>query len=198
MIGFLRAFWQARPCRALALTLLVAAFVAANPAMAAEPDHVDDETVGPFYDEHSKSYFELRFIRTDNKMWPGINAKVRTLSYKGARGRLAVITSPETHKFVENNILSKAGGYTNDVWIGLRVFCNGFKQLWSDGRVSKRKDFSVWYRQWYRHHHISCLSKKLDYMPVYYRRSNSGWRWQASGPQKGFVHAIVEYPTGKP
>lgn len=162
-----------------------------------------DEVVGPFYEEKSKSYFELRRmpdrIRAPDRHgfpWTQANDYVRRLQYQGIRGRLAVIDSPEKHRFIEAQLLSNADTWTDGIWIGLRIFCGGMQQLWTDGHIQRRTDFSVWHRQWYSGEAVKCgINKSRGYMPVAYTKGEKTFRWLAVGTQKGYNWMIVEYPT---
>jgi len=160
----------------------------------------DAERVGPVYDPTSKSYFEIRdysHIKPPGRNWANINKHVKQLTFKGVQGRLAIIRSPETHQFVQGNVLKDANGYVEAVWIGLRLFCRGMKQLWVDGHVRRKGDFAAWSRRWYRNETATCMNQNFQYMPVYYGRKGSSWRWQASGQIKNFAHVLMEYPTGE-
>jgi len=178
------------------LAALVLAISVSN-AFAQAPD---ENKIGPFYDAESKSYFELRAyssIRPPGRTWANLGAQVKKLTFKGVRGRLAIIRSRETHDFVQREILKKTDKHVTAVWIGLRLFCRGMKLMWVDGHVRRRGDFAVWNRQWFRNKDITCMTSNFQYMPVSYGQSGSNWRWQASGPIKNFPHVLVEYPTGE-
>lgn len=188
-----------RPRRTLMLAVLtaLALLVVTGQARAQQAELV----FGPFFDPVSKSYFELRdfsYIKGTGKYWENINTHAKRLTYKGVRARLAIVRTAETHRFVEQNILSKVKGEGDGgaIWIGLRVYCRGMKLFWVDGHVRRRGEFVTWQRKWSRYGQERCAGGET-FMPVYYTRKAGRWAWQAVGPAKNFRHALVEYPTGE-
>ncbi len=147
--------------------------------------------IAPIYNPHTKSYFELRVDLPNRPQWRTAVRYARTKIYKGVRGRLAVVKDLETHSFLRANF-----PLLEEAWIGMRFLCNVRKLVWENGEVHERSAFKVWGRQWARNPKLTCRSQRIDYMPVFYTRSDKGFRWQASGPEKYFVSYFVEYPTG--
>ena len=98
-----------------------------------------------------------------------------------------------------NNFLRTNFKPRTETWIGLRYFCSFRKSLWVTGEVAKSQDFQNWDARWYRNEKITCDAQRgsMQYMPVYYTASQSGFRWQASGPAKKFYSYFVEYDTGE-
>ncbi len=163
------------------------AFSAANPG---DP---------PIYNPASKSYFQLLTQTTIKRSWRFAHKAALSRTFKGVRGRLAVIDRPETHQFILQNF-----EVNKEIWIGLRYWCP-FRMLeWNGLRAYPPGDpghFHAWHPQWYRNTQSICASwrsKELSYMPVYYQPLGERTaRWQATGPSKGFKLFLVEYPTGE-
>jgi|GEM_PF-1618327 len=144
---------------------------------------------GLIYNKDTKSYFEVRAYRGT---WNKAYALAKTREYKGTAGRLAHVKSLNTHQFIIRNF--KLSGPT---WIGLQYFCRNQKVKWVDASNELGNlPFTAWAPKWARTD-VRCGGK--NYMPVYYTGSNSStpFRWQASGPAKGFHYYLVEYPTGR-
>lgn len=146
--------------------------------------------VKPIYNPHSKSWFELRVDLPTPSNWRSAVKFARRQTFKGVRGRLAIVRDLETHSFLRANF--DALGAT---WIGLRYFCSFRKLVWTDGTEHPRKAFKMWAKKWYRSN-VRCGKQRIQYMPIYYRPTRLGFKWQASGPEKYFVSYFVEYPTG--
>jgi hypothetical protein len=148
----------------------------------------------PIYNPASKSYFELRDDNAPPGTWEKARGLAARLSYKGARGRLAVVDSEATHLFLRRNFTIK-----EETWIGLRYWCAFRKLQWVTGKLHSREGFNIWANQWYRLEETMCgqgvTIGPRAYMPVYYLPR--GFRWQACGASKWFTHYFVEYPTGK-
>lgn len=145
----------------------------------------------PVYNEATKSYFELRVDLPQPYYWRNAVKYARTRRFGGVRGRLAVVKDLETHSFLQANF-----DVREEVWIGLRYYCSFRKLVWSDGTEQPRSKFKMWARKWHRTN-IRCGKTGIQYMPVYYLPSSTGFKWQASGPSKQFASYIVEYVTGR-
>jgi len=151
-------------------------------------------SAGPYYNPASKSYFELfRAPKIQGeRRWEIAKARAERKYFKNTRGRLAVIKNLATHQFILHNFKG------NNIWIGLQYLCGNKVLKWVDGTYIKKSDFSAWGPNWARRPDIRCAD--MGYMPVAYTRSQSTYgatRWQATGPHKGYVLYLVEYPTGK-
>lgn len=153
----------------------------------------------PIYNPASKSYFQLLKNTGKYGFWREALQQARARVFKGVRGRLAVVDTPETHEFIMEQF-----NVSSPIWIGLRYWCS-FRMLeWVGLRPYSPTDpgtFQQWHPQWYRNEKTKCSSdhRGLDnYMPVYYQPvGKNSARWQASGPSKGFGFFLVEFPTGK-
>lgn len=152
----------------------------------------------PIYNPASKSYFQLVNGTGRHGNWPEARRQALTLSFRGVRGRLAVVDSAKTHEFVMRNF-----NVSKEMWVGLRFWCQ-FRMLeWSGQRPYVPTDpghFHVWHPQWSRGN-LDCPpgSKGPDaYMGVYYRPvGTQSARWQAARIGKGFNLLLVEFPTGE-
>lgn len=139
------------------------------------------------YHSNSQAYFRLY---KSTKPW-GEAEKFATQSiYKGRQGRLAIIDTPEKHRWVVETFDFSKRDYANIIWIGLRYWCSFRKLMWVDGELLEPGDFSVWSAQWYRTN-VRCGKVDIDYMGVYYTAKN---RWQAAGQPKWGDHFLVEFP----
>lgn len=154
----------------------------------------------PVYDPQTKSYFQLRM---DNRAgyWKAAKELAEEQIFYGVQGRLAVVDSEQTHHF----LLMNFNKIKQETWIGMYYDCASRKLFWSTGAPVSRSNFSIWHAQWYRNPHIICSNGGLrgygasdQFMPVYYTPLKNGFRWQASGPGKGFESYFVEFPTGGP
>jgi hypothetical protein len=151
-----------------------------------------NEAILPIYNPHTKSYFELRIDLPKPPNWLTANKFAKTRTYKGVRGRRAIVKDVETHSFLHANF-----HLNEEAWIGMRFLCSVRKLVWVTGDEQKRKEFSAWARSWHRTN-VTCRTNRMAFMPVYYQPTRDGFRWQASGQQKYFGSVFVEYPTGKP
>jgi hypothetical protein len=172
---------------------LVAAFtaLAVLPAQSAEPE----QKVGvPIYDPVSKRYFALmRIDRGSDGVWDQIAKQAQRLTFKGVRGRLAIVDSLEIHQFLQQTF--RPNGYQY-MWIGLQYHCRARKLQWSDGRTYQRGSFQAWDRQWKQDvYFCGDTADPNDWAPVAYSPQGT---WIAKGRHKGYEWYYVEYPTGKP
>jgi hypothetical protein len=150
----------------------------------------------PIYDPASKSYFQL--LGLHNSAHQSETQKLSAKrSYKGARGRLAIVNSYDTHRFIV-----KKFDLSEPTWIGLRYWCRYGMLEWNGKRpysAAKPGHFHAWHPQWYRNAQFICQTDEvaeMGFMPVYYRQFGPGTvLWQASGPRKGFSRFLVQYPT---
>lgn len=156
-------------------------------------------TSAPVYNPATKSYFQLIENNRHSYVWDKAQAEAQTKVYKGVAGRLAVIDSPETHKFLVDHFDLRDP--RKAIWIGLRYWCKLHMLQWEGARPYSPSDvdrFSFWHNPWSRGG-SSCTefrSTRVGYMPVYYVTVGSSTRWQATTASKGFHHYLVEYPTG--
>ena len=150
-------------------------------------------SAGPYYNPATKSYFELikmQNIPGEESRWFGAKARAEKSFFKNTPGRLAIINNLETHQFLMRTFSS------TDYWIGLQYFCRSKALKWVDGTDATQTKFSAWDTRW-SNTKIRCAN--MDYMPVHYttKTATKALRWRASGPNKGYVDYLVEYPTGK-
>jgi hypothetical protein len=176
--------------RALCGTLLAAALIAPVPFAEVRAEEAP-KALAPVYNPHTKSYFELRTDLPKPPQWRTAEAVARSKTFKGTRGRLAIVKDLETHTFLQANFTIH-----EEAWIGLRFYCSFRKLLWVTGDEHPLKSFKMWAKPWHRSK-ITCTTENIQYMPVHYLPQHKGFRWQASGPEKYFVSYFVEYPTGK-
>lgn len=162
----------------------------------ATPEALAESTYGrPIYNPATKSYFELR---GDNReeVWMNARRRAEALEYKGVRGRLAVVTSPETHSFLAKNF-----DIDVEAWIGLRYWCTYRKLQWVTGDVLSPEHFTAWASQWNKPEPIGpcegASTMVTGYMPVFYQPTANGFKWQAVNAGKGYSRYFVEYPTGR-
>lgn len=155
----------------------------------------------PVYDPSSKSYFQLFADNINPGTWEAAKTRAGSRSYKGVRGRLAVVGNYETHKFILRTF--ELTRREDAVWIGLRYWCSARLLQWEGNRPYSPSDpghFKMWHSQWSRADDQACSdtrSGKLGFAPVSYRTIGSVTRWQAAGAAKFFNHYLVEYPTGE-
>ena len=149
------------------------------------------------YDPSSGSYFEfIRYeLHSSSSTWGRVRATVNKRTYKGIRGRLAVIKTRATHEFLRKNL-----GITMDAWIGLRYHCASGKLVWVTGEILRRGvDFEIWHSRWHYESRNVCGdfdgTENIKYLPVFYANLNGRLYWRASGPGHYMTGAIFEYPT---
>jgi hypothetical protein len=154
----------------------------------------------PIYNPASKSYFQLFDDNVYPGNWDAARARAAGKAYKGVRGRLAVIDTPETHKFVMQTF--KLTQRQNAVWIGLRYWCSARLLQWEGGtpfEPSEPEAFRLWHAEWSRSEDDACRadrSGRVGFAPIYYRTIAGLTRWQAVGAAKYFPYYLVEFPTG--
>mgnify|MGYP003669790962 CR=1 FL=1 len=183
-------------------------------AMASTAVHAAPAYNTPFYNPETKSYFELYSPDANDPK----NTEVKTFGkiqqkhaikmaakrfYKGARGRLAVVKSQETHEFLAKHLRPEGAA-----WIGLRYFCTFKKLMWVTGEIfTVGKDFAKWGPRTWSVQGGSPASGKPGQclyhekgvaLPVHYWGMEHGFFWNANGMSKEFNAMIIEYPTGKP
>ena len=150
------------------------------------------------YDPSSGSYFEV--IRNVGRIrnWRHARTVVNRRTYKGIRGRLAVIKTRATHEFLRKNL-----GIPFDAWIGLRYHCSTGKLVWVTGEILRRGvDFEIWHRQPYYERNNDCVNG-AKHLVAYYVGAEEGQDdiqgrrlyWRVSGPAHYLAGALIEYPT---
>ena len=151
----------------------------------------------PIYDPATRSYFELIETRGGASYGRALRA-ARKRTYKGVRGRLAVIRSQTTQQLI-NRVFRPDG----EAWIGLRLFCSRRVLLWSDGqRLDKREDYVNWGPQWhYASTYMPCKGRDkyagVTLSPIRQAGyAGTGLRWFAIAPRHAVSYSIIKYPTG--
>ena len=177
---------------------------AVAPARAAGEELLNTKVYFP----HTKSYFELvdgvppdtppslREVYRYN--WGQAEKEAKRRSFKGVRGRLAVVRDRTTHDFLRQTFWPRM-----ETWIGLRYICSVRRLLWVDGKVHKRKDFSVWSQVWNvagtdrlnNPKRSYCGTGSGGYLPIHYWAET--FRWNANGPLKEYHRFFVEYVTAE-
>ena len=165
----------------------------------------------PIYNPETKSYFELYRVTVNDVQtnggipdisWGEARNFAESRAYKGTRGRLAVVKTEETNKFIVKNLRPMSGA--NGAWIGLRMVCSGRVLQWVTGEIWPLNAYANWGKVWnsgmiapgaapYR---VNCPT--YPYLPVHYWGADGGFKWNANGVAKRFYYLIIEYPTGKP
>jgi hypothetical protein len=159
----------------------------------------------PIYNPETKSYFEVHKVtRAESSgyipdvSWIRAKELAQSRVFRGTRGRLAIVKTAETHKFIVNNLRPPSGS-----WIGLRLICNGRTLQWVTGDFWPLSAYANWGKVWNSHGaapngaRIDC-NTGAAYLPVHYWGAEGGYKWNANGTAKHFYYAIIEYPTGKP
>lgn len=200
------ACWRRRTATVAGVMLLaVGIWAASASAWAASED--GPLLNQPVYFPETKSYYELVQPSAGDQDHPGLGydairwimAKQRAQqrSYKGVRGRLAVVKSYALHNFLKTTFRPR-----RIIWIGLRYWCNVNKLQWVTGEFYPRSAFAPWARVWNNNGSpgaglsTSCRADE-PYWPVHYWGPENGFRWNANGPDKAGFYYFVEYPTGK-
>lgn len=182
-------------CRVLILGVVLAMMGRAAYAQS-WPDAAPGQVIGvPVYDPESKRYFALMHISSEpwSGMWDKVAEAARRQSYKGVRGRLAVVDSIEVHEFLLRTFHPSHYQY---IWIGLRYLCRARKLEWSDGRIFQPGSFQAWDTKWKQDIYFCNESNDPnDWGPVAY---SPQFRWIAKGRHKGYDWYFVEFPTGHP
>jgi len=148
------------------------------------------------YDPSSGSYFE--YIRRGSRVsgnWASFRIVVNNRFHKGIRGRLAVIKTRTTHKFLQKNLGIKRQGA--GAWIGLRYHCASRKLIWITGEILRRGvDFEIWNRKlYYGAGGTICRNVPGLHLVAYYILDGMRLSWKLSGSAHAITGAVVEYPT---
>lgn len=188
-------------------TLLIVGLGASQQAMAQDSKPVvrstpygTETSFGTKYNPETKSYFSLRHIQqlggadVGGAGWPTANQVAENSTFHGVKGHLAYVLTPETHEFLLRNF----GKRVSSAWIGLRHFCNGGANVWSNGKPLKPGQFSAWHPTPWLHGYATCASGGLNVAGVYYTSFEDLFRWRAAPEIHFLPQYFVEFPTGKP
>lgn len=184
--------------RVAAMVLALAVFLAVpgGPARA-------EKMIGPYYNPQTQSWFGLIKRNRDgflNFETARMIAQART--YKGLRGRLAIVRDKQTHDF----IIDKLGGsMVRMTLFGLRYWCKYGRLQWVDGSFQKAQAFGPWQMPWMLTDNgrpASCG----QYLAVYYEPAGMSYKgmaddpviygnhWRAVGSEKHFWEFLIEFP----
>jgi hypothetical protein len=179
---------------ALAVSLMSA--LAGSASSQDYPDAAPGQLIGvPIYDQESKRYFALMHTSSgpNSGLWDQVAQAARNQSYRGARGRLAIVDSLEVHEFLLRSFRPSHYQY---IWIGLRYRCRAKTLEWTDGRIFQRGEFQAWDKNWNQDVYVcSDHNNPSEWAPVAY---SPQFRWIAKGRNKRYDWYFVEYPTGRP
>ena len=144
------------------------------------------------YDPHSKSYFGLYRIQSGS--YENANNYARSRTFKGVRGRLAVVRSKETQNFIVRTFRPP-----DETWIGLRMFCQSRKLRWVTGEdLVRGKHFTNWGRRWhYDDKYPPCKGGGINslFAGIALVRDYSVVRWWAIAPAHFTTSLLIEFPT---
>ena len=187
------------------LALLLVALVAAPGAAVAKStlgSYVQPVYNKKVYFPGTGNYYELvegpRVFGRPAMRWSAARTAARQRTYKGVRGRLAVVKDPRLHAFLFEQ-LRPAG----IIWIGLRYWCGVNRAQWVTGEFHERGEFAPWHHVWNRagafnsSGRVQYCRQTSPYWPVHYWGIAHGFRWNANGHDKAGTAYLVEYPTGK-
>lgn len=183
--------------RSLILVLLLVFAFGRTASGQSWPDAAPGQPIGvPVYDPGSKRYFALMHVGSDRlaSIWESVVEAARRQSYKGVRGRLAIVDSFEVHEFLLRTFHPSRYQF---IWIGLRYFCHAKKLEWSDGRIFKRGEFQAWDPIW-KQDSYACNTGSHDPNEWAAIAYDPQFRWIVNGPRKGYDWYFVEFPTGGP
>ena len=154
------------------------------------------------YDSASKSYFRLILGQHHHNQgqYHEVSRRARELTFKGVRGRLAIIKSKETQKFIEQVIRPP-----DETWFGLAMTCRGRKFYWSDGtKLDRKNDYQNWGKRWRDvKGYVGCapgayFARDKLFAGMAFKRYQGVLRWWAIRPSHVTYAALVQFPTGKP
>ncbi len=159
----------------------------------------------PVYYEPTDSYFELvslksqypgRFAR-DETGWLQVKVLAAKRSYKGRRGRLAVVRDRATNSFLRDTFKPNLPS-----WFGLQYLCQYNRLIWSNGRLHEKNGFQNWSRVWNvrgkkpsnPNRSQGCGTHNYFYA-VHYWATKSGFTWNANASNVHWKLMFVEYPA---
>lgn len=174
-------------------------------ALVAWPALADPLLNRPVYDGATKSYFALIDGRQHRSryhsgfVWDEARNDAATREYGGVRGRMATISSIETHLFLLNTFHPTA-----PTWIGIRYDCAARRLIDSSDHVVPKDAFAAWDKNWKQDQFVCTINRYMHtfdvpaYAPIAYSAPADGFRWIAKGPQKVYDYYFIEFPTGHP
>jgi len=154
-------------------------------------------TNAPIYFPHTRSYYELIEIGFGYSIrgapditWEKAQHWANTKSYKGARGRLAVVRDSETSAFLKDTFKP-----SQPTWIGMRYYCRLNRLVWSDGTEHSFAGYKNWAQEWGRSLVCQNSASTSEFGGVYVTPVRDGFRWKANGQSKEYGYLFVEYPA---
>jgi hypothetical protein len=160
----------------------------------------------PVFDPETGNYYALIDVHDRQEsqfhtgyVWPEAERDARRTTFKGVRGRLAVVSSLHIHEFLE--LTFRPNTYA---WIGLRYICAQHELEDDEGHNLNGTPFRAWARWWRQDPFICNVNQYThhfdpgDFMPVAYSPIDKGFRWVGKGRNKGYDAYFIEYPTGSP
>lgn len=160
----------------------------------------------PVYNPETKSYFELVKIGAGWSIrgatikeigWRNAQKFAYTQTFKGVRGRLALVKSAATNDFL------RQFQTIQPTWIGLRYWCAHRKLQLATGEFYPRTAYANWDQVWAHDGgaresgNPPTCNDTFRVWPVHYWSVQDGFRWNANGQQKEFRYIFIEFPTGK-
>jgi hypothetical protein len=152
----------------------------------------------PVYFPHTRSYYELIEIGTGFSVrgapditWEKAQHWAAGKSYKGIRGRLAVVKDVETTNFLRDTFKP-----SQPTWIGMRYYCRLNRLIWTDGSEYSFTGYKNWAQEWGRSLVCQNSASTSEFGGVYFSPVGDGFRWKANGQSKEYGYLFVEYPVG--
>ena len=158
----------------------------------------------PVYYEANDSYFELvnlknqypgQFVR-DESGWLEVKGLAAKRTYKGRRGRLAVVRDRATHEFLRDTFKPDKPS-----WFGLQYLCKYNRLIWANGRLHEKNGFQRWGRVWNvqgkrpnNPNRSEGCSNFNYFFAVHYWSTKSGFTWNANARNVHWKIMFVEYP----
>ncbi len=156
----------------------------------------------PAYFPGNKNHYELvraqpgqsiRGSRIAEISWNRAAQAAQQRHYRGARGRLAVVKSPELNDWLRTTFRPR-----QMVWIGLRYWCKLNTLQWVTGEIYPRTEYANWDPVWAgTGGYLPDCRNQSWFWPVHYWGIDRGFRWHANGMIKEAHGYFVEYPTGE-
>ncbi len=158
----------------------------------------------PVYYEPSDTYFELvslknqypgRFVR-DETSWLSVKGLAAKRTYKGRRGRLAIVRDRETNVFLRDTFKPNVSS-----WFGLQYLCKYNRLIWANGRLHEKNGFQNWARVWNvqgknpsNPNRSEGCSNHGYFYAIHYWPTKFGFTWNANARNVHWKLMFVEYP----
>lgn len=152
-------------------------------------------TNSPIYFPHTRSYYELVEIGLGYSIrgapdisWDRAQHWANTKTYKGVRGRLAVVRDAETTAFLRDTFKP-----SQPSWIGMRYYCRLGRLVWTDGTEQSFTGYKNWAKEWGRSLVCQNSASTSEYGGIYFTPVRDGFRWKANGQSKEYGYLFIEY-----